>query len=467
MRTCNWLISLVVASFAFLGPAAAQPPADRNQRPNVLFIFTDDQRWDTIRALGNPEINTPNTDRLVHEGFTFSNSYCMGSMVGAVCLPSRTMLATGRSLWRIPENPRAKTAPPGVPLLPVLINEAGYVTFHCGKAGNACTFSNAAFQTNILMEKRSADSATECGNHAVEFLRTHDGSKPFFMYLAPPVPHDPRLAPPEFVNLYDPAKITLSRNFMPQHPFDNGELQIRDEMLAAFPRTPEEMRQHLADYYATISHMDAQVGRILDVVNERGWSDNTVVIFSSDQGLAVGGRHGLMGKQNLYDHVRPPLVFAGPGIPHGRSEALVYLYDLFPTICDLAGAPVPAAIEGKSLLPVIHGRQTKVRDWLLGAYRDCQRMVRDDRWKLMAYNAGGVKKTQLFDLANDPDELKNLADDPQYAAERSRLEKLLAQARKEFGDPVDFDGASPLSSRSTPSEKKIAKKQPQKKGQTP
>ena len=450
---------LCLACVSCFSSAAASTPATAD-KPNVLFIFTDDQRWDTIGALGNPEIKTPNTDRLVDEGFTFDNAYCMGSMVGAVCLPSRTMLATGRSLWRIPQNPRAKTAPPDVPLLPVLLNEAGYMTFHCGKAGNACTFSNAAFQTNITMAKRSADSATECGDHAVEFLRNHDGAKPFFMYLAPPVPHDPRLAPAGFVSLYDPAKITLSRNFMPQHPFDNGELRIRDEMLAAFPRTPEEMRQHLADYYATISHMDYEVGRILGAVKERGWSQNTIVIFSSDQGLAVGGRHGLMGKQNLYEHVKPPLVFAGPGIPHGRSEALVYLYDLFPTIGELAGAPVPAVVEGKSLLPVIHGGQAKVRDWLFGAYKDCQRMVRDERWKLLAYNAGGVKNTQLFDLANDPDEVNDLAADPKYAAERTRLEKLLAQARKEFGDPIDFDSTSPAAAKPARSGKKGAKKQP-------
>jgi len=440
MKTVPTLV-LCLACISCFSSAAAGAPAAAD-KPNVLFIFTDDQRWDTIGALGNAEIKTPNLDRLVEEGFTFDNTYCMGSMVGAVCLPSRTMLATGRSLWRIPRNPGGKTAPPDVPLLPVLMNQAGYATFHCGKAGNACTFSNAAFETNIIMGKRSADSATECADRAIEFLKRYDGARPFFMYLAPPVPHDPRLAPDEFVRLYDPAKITLSRNFMPQHPFDNGELRIRDEMLAAFPRTPEEMRRHLADYYATISHLDYEVGRILDAVKARGWSQNTIVIFSSDQGLAVGGRHGLMGKQNLYEHVKPPLVFVGPGIPHGRSEALVYLYDLFPTICQLAGAPVPAVVEGKSLLPVIEGRQAGVRDWLLGAYKGCQRMVRDGRWKLLAYNAGGVKNVQLFDLAHDPDELNNLADDPKYAAERRRMEELLARARKEFGDPVDFDAAS-------------------------
>lgn len=441
MRKPTAIVSLVLSLLA-LGNLKAAEPAAAVGRPNILFIFTDDQRWDTIAALGNPEIVTPNTDRLVEAGFTFDNAYCMGSMVGAVCLPSRTMLATGCSLWRIPENPRAKVAPPGVPLLPVVLNEAGYTTFHCGKPGNACTFSNAAFQTNIPLPKRTATSATECADYAIRFLNEHDGRKPFFMYLAPPVPHDPRLAPEEFVRVYNPARLTLSANFMPEHPFDNGELKVRDELLAAIPRSPDEMRQHLADYYATISHMDHEVGRILDAVNRRGWSANTIIIFSSDQGLAVGGRHGLMGKQNLYEHVKPPLVFAGPGIPHGRSSALVYLFDLFPTICQLAGAPVPEVVEGQSLLPVIEGRQARLRDWLFGAYRDCQRMVRDDRWKLIAYNASGVKNVQLFDLASDPDERINLAADPKHAPQRARLEQLLAQARSEFGDPVDFDRTS-------------------------
>jgi arylsulfatase A-like enzyme len=163
-----------------------------------------------------------------------------------------------------------------------------------------------------------------------------------------------------------------------------------------------------------------------------------VVIFSSDQGLAVGGRHGLMGKQNLYEHVKPPLIFAGPGIPHGQSDALVYLHDLFPTICDLAGAPTPAVVEGRSLLPVIRGRQARVRDRLFGAYRDCQRMVRDERWKLLEYNAGGERNTQLFDLQNDPDELHNLAADPQQAEQLARLRALLVAAQKQFDDPCPW-----------------------------
>jgi arylsulfatase A-like enzyme len=214
------------------------------------------------------------------------------------------------------------------------------------------------------------------------------------------------------------------------------------------------MRMELADYYATITHLDHEIGRVLQALSDRGLAANTVVIYSSDQGLAVGGRHGLLGKQNLYEHIKPPLILAGPGVPHGRSDALVYLFDLFPTICAFASVRAPANVEGKSLLPVIRGEIPRVRDDLFCAYRDCQRMIRDERWKLIKYSAAGEKHTQLFDLRDDPDEIRNLAGDPRFAAERLRLEQRLAQARQQFGDPIDFDAVN--TRRSQPGESQTA-----------
>lgn len=430
---------LVLQTFVFafvMAVAASAFAADR--KTNVLFILTDDQRWDTIHALGNPEVQTPVVDELVGRGFTFSNAYCQGSMIGAVCLPSRTMIFTGRSLWRLPHQLRALEAPVGVPLLPTLVNDQGYTSFHTGKPGNSCRYANAKFHTNIESGK-NREAATEHAENVIQFLEKHDGEKPFFVHLAPCVPHDPRWSPEDFRRRYDENRVSLSKNFMAQHPFDNGDLYIRDEVLAPHPRTEAEMRRHLADYYATVTHLDYEIGRVLDVLRAKNWLDNTVIIFGSDQGLAVGGRHGLMGKQNLYEHVKPPLIIAGPGIPHGKSDALVYLFDLFPTICDLTGAPIPDVIEGQSLLPIVRGEKNSLRDTVLCAYRESQRMVRDKRWKLIAYNAAGEKHYQLFDLEADPEELNNLADDLTFAAERQRLEKLLAEERRNFDDPIDFD----------------------------
>ena len=185
--------------------------------------------------------------------------------------------------------------------------------------------------------------------------------------------------------------------------------------------------------------LDHEVGRILQAVRDRGWENDTIVIFSSDQGLAVGGRHGLMGKQNLYEHVKPPLILAGPGIPHGQSNALVYLYDLFPTLCELAGVDVPAVAKGQSLLPITRGERQSLRPLPHGSLSRLP--THDTRRTLEIAGLQRSRRThwQLFDLANDPDELHDVSSQAQFAGQRQRLKKLLAEARRQFDDPVDFD----------------------------
>ena len=396
-------------------------------RPNVLLINTDDQRFDTIRALGNPEIQTPALDSLVRRGFVFSNLYSQGGMVGAMCLPSRTMLMTGRSVFHIPE--RTDPMPAGVTVLAKAFEGAGYRTFHYGKRGNTYLPASEAFQTKIYSKEGFEVRAEQPERHAdqvIEWSRA-GGNGPFLIYMAPPVPHDPRSAPKRFADLYDPAKLTLPRNYMPEHPFDNGDLKIRDEMLAAFPRTKEEMRRHLADYYACITCLDFHVGRILAALPA-----NTIVLFTSDQGLAVGGRHGLMGKQNLYEEFKPPCVVAGPGVRHGRSDALVHMHDLFPTLCDLAGVPVPSSVEGLSLAPIIRGRQRRVRDDAFAVYKDVQRMVRHDRWKLIWYPKVG--RFQLFDVVGDPWELHDHSGEPAHAAKLAEMKRRLTEQQNKHDD---------------------------------
>lgn len=415
--------------------AAGQRPASTGAKPNVLLINTDDQRFDTIAALGNREIHTPALDALVRRGFTFNNLYSQGGMIPAMCLPSRTMLMTGRSVFHIPG--RNDPPPPGLPMLAKTFEAAGYRTYHYGKRGNTYVPASEAFQTKLYSKEGfdvRADSSEQHADQVIEWIRASGFEHPFLIYMAPPVPHDPRFAPKKFMDMYDPEKLTLPKNFLPEHPFDNGELKIRDELLAPFPRTPEVMRRHLADYYATITCLDFHVGRVLKVLADTGLERNTFVLFTSDQGLAVGGRHGLMGKQNLYEHFKSPLIFAGPGVPNGRTDALAQMHDLFPTLCDLTGVPIPDGVDGLSLAPVIRGSKAKVRDSVFGVYKDVQRMVREQRWKLIWYPK--AERFQLFDVISDPWEMRDLSKDPAHASRLNQMKQLLSRQQDEFDDKV-------------------------------
>lgn len=400
-------------------------------RPNVLFVFTDDQRFDTIAALGNKEIITPTLDALVGRGFTFTNAYCQGGNSPAVCVPSRTQLLTGRSTFRTP-NPQAKTY--DMPTLGKTFRNAGYATLCVSKPGNSFRAAHDHFEKVVHIPHVGAQTNARCADAVIDYLKTVDEKKPFFIYYAPSMPHDPRTAEPEFHKLYAPDKLTLSRNFRKEVPVDFGVLDIRDEKLVAYPRDPAEMRKHLAEYYACITSLDHHLDRILDALKAAKQLDNTLIVFTSDQGLAVGGRHGLMGKQNLYEHFKSPLVIAGPGIPKGQSDALVYLYDLYPTCCEATGVDVPKECDGSSLLPVIAGKKKTVRDTLFGVYMNTQRMVRDDRFKLLWYPK--IEKVELFDLAADPDELANLAADPKHTDTLARMKKLMAAEQEHFGDKL-------------------------------
>ena len=409
---------------------------------NVLFILADDFRPDCIAAWGNPYIKTPTLDKLCARGLLFAHAYTMGSMIGAVCTPSRTMILTGRSLFHAPGKDYA--------LWPQAMAAGGYETFHLGKKGNSFVPGMEAFETCLYTGDLGADdhhetAAEKTADRVIEFLRQRKSDKPFFVYYAPQVPHDPRVAPKEFMKIYDPARIPLPARFLPVHPFDNGEMTVRDELLAPHPRTPEVVRRHLADYYACITCFDYHLGRIIGTLQALKQLDNTLIIFAGDNGLSLGD-HGLMGKQNLYEmggmHV--PLVIAGPGVRPGKTEAFMYLYDLFPTVCELTGTAIPLQVEGKSQVPVITGKSAKVRDYMFNQYKDVQRSIRDERWKLIRYPR--INVTQLFDLSADPIEMNNLAEKPENAGKVEKLLSLMKKAQKEFDDPCPLTSPHPADS---------------------
>lgn len=452
-RTRGLFLVILMAGVVVPTSRAAEP--SKSERPNVLVLFSDDQRADTIAALGNTHIRTPNLDRLAREGTVFDRAYCMGSWHGAVCMPSRAMLLTGRSLFRV--KPDLK----GQPSWPEAFAKQGYTTFLTGKWHNQPESALRAFQhgkaiffggmgqpytlpiqdispEHELVNKRPSGehSAQVFADAAAQFIRSQKGADaPFLCYVPFNVPHDPRLAPPEYHERYKPTSLPLPANYLPEHPFNNGELVNRDERLAPWPRTPEVVRKHLADYYASIEFLDAQIGRILDALGESGQYENTLIVFASDHGLSIGS-HGLFGKQSLYEHsMRAPLIFVGPGIPRGkRSDAMCYLLDIFPTLGALAGVPALEGSEGLSLAPVIEGRKSAVRDSIFTAYAKVQRAVRNDRWKLIVYP--NIHTTQLFDLKTDPAETADLAGNSKYASEVARLTALLKEWQAKLGDTL-------------------------------
>ncbi|NQU42814.1 sulfatase-like hydrolase/transferase [bacterium] len=447
-------------------------------KPNVVVFFTDDQRFGTIRALGNTQIQTPNMDRLASLGTAFTQAHIMGGTSGAVCMPSRAMLHTGRTLFHI-EGEGQSISDDHV-MLGEVLRQAGYSTYGLGKWHNGKNSFNRAFGdgdeiyfggmcdhwnvpayhydpsgayekqlplcvdpfTTNKVRWRNADHV-EAGKHssellcdgAVRFLEEYRDEAPFFLYVAFMAPHDPRTMPKKYLDMYDPERIELPPNFMGGHPFDNGELKIRDEMLEGWPRTPEAIRRHLAEYFAMITHADAEMGRVVQSLEDSGHLENTIIVFAGDNGLALG-QHGLMGKQSLYDHsVRVPLIMAGPGIPAGaRRETFCYLIDIYPTLCDLIGVQIPSTVEGRSLIPALGDSGAEIRDHLLLAYRHLMRGVREGNLKLIETVVEGRRTTQIFDLAEDPYELQNLAQVSKHAGDLERLRRRLESWRTEWGD---------------------------------
>ena len=447
------VFGILVCSFA-LNVAAAQSLT----RPNILFLFADDMRADAIAAHGNPHIHTPNLDKLIASGFSFRGNYVFGGNSGAVCVPSRAMLMTGRSWFRIDT-----TTLRGEKLLPEFLGENGYVTFGTGKwhngqpswlrafqNGRTVMFGGMSDHTKVPVRDLGPDgkltperistrfSSEMFADSAIGFLREHKGAKPFFLYVAFTTPHDPRQPPQAFRQRYYRHPPPLPPNFLPQLPFDNGMMKGgRDENLGAWPRTESMIRDQLAEYYGLITHMDQQISRILSALKRSGRADNTIVIFAADNGLAIGS-HGLLGKQSVFEHsMRTPLVIAGPGIPKGKSTtAFTYLYDVFPTLCDVLGLPPPASFEGQSLRPLWEGTQERLRDSVFLPFLDIQRAVRDDRWKLIAYPKIG--HLQLFDIQTDPHEITNLINHSEFAPHIDRLRATMQQWQTNVGDTVQI-----------------------------
>ncbi len=447
------------------------------QQPNFLFVFSDDQRYDLIGALGHPEVKTPNLDRLVNNGATFTHAYNMGAWNGAVCVASRAMMISGLSVWDAHQQEGDfQNKADQKQFWPQLLEKAGYDTYMTGKwhvkADAESIFQHVVHvrpgmpnQTPEGYDRPKSRSDTtwqpwdkkfegfwKGGKHWSEVLaddalafmeQAKDSSNPFMMYLAFNAPHDPRQSPKEFVDMYPVESIALPPSHMDMYPYKDSiglSEKLRDEALAPFPRTAYAVRKNIQEYYAIITHMDEQVGKILDALEASGKMDNTYIIFTSDHGLAVG-HHGLMGKQNMFDHsVRPPLLISGPGIPKGKRFAQqVYLQDVSATMLDLAGVKKPDHTVFNSLMPYIREGAESAYPAIYSCYLDLQRMVRTDKHKLIVYPK--LNKLLLFDMEKDPHELRDRSEDPAYQRVKEDMMNLLLQQQSERNDPmgrIDF-----------------------------
>ena len=464
------LLLLAVAAFPYALEATETNTRSsnlKNAKPNILFIFADDLAFDCVGYSGNQEVKTPNLDRLASRSTNFTHAYNMGSWSGAVCVASRTMLNTGHFIWRANKCVKQlKTEyQPNERLWSQRMAAAGYDTYMTGK-WHVKADANAIFKTarNVRggMPKQvesgynrplSPDDKNwlpwdpkhggfwQGGKHwsevvaddATDFIDMASTSNaPFFMYIAFNAAHDPRQSPKEFVDMYPLDDIALPEPFYEDYPYKLGMNRIRDEKLAPFPRTPHSVKVNRQEYYAIITHLDREIGRILDHLEKSGQAENTYIVFTADHGLAVG-HHGLMGKQNLYDHsVRVPFLISGPNVPQNeKNSASIYLQDIVPTTLELSGAAVNEDIDFKSLLPLLSGEKKVSYDSIYGGYLSSQRAVTKDGFKLIVYP--GINEMLLFDLNDDPWETKNLADNP---TSRSKLKELLSELQSQ---QVDFD----------------------------
>nr|WP_325302090.1 sulfatase-like hydrolase/transferase [uncultured Dysosmobacter sp.] len=455
------------------------------KRPNVLFLLTDDQRYGTIHALGNEEIQTPNMDWLVHQGTSFVEAHIPGGTASAVCMPSRAMINSGKTLFHLQDS--GKEIPCEDTTLGQCFLQHGYHSMEVGKWHNGVSSFGRSFDdgANIffggmwdhwnvpvndfdpkgIYDRKihftpnfSASSADievraeriPAGIHstdlfsgsAVDYINGYNSDEPFFLYLSFLAPHDPRTMPEQFRNMYDPEKISLPPNYMEMPVVNCGwSNKGRDENTEAYPRRPDAIRKHIADYYAMISHVDWCIGKILEALRERGMLEDTIIVLTGDNGLAVG-QHGLMGKQNIYEHsVKVPLVMCGPGIPADViNKQYVYLLDIYPTLCELCGMEIPASVEGISFAPMFCDPHYVTRPELYLAFQSRIRGVMDGRYKLVEYRTEDLKLTQLFDLQEDPWERNNFYDIAGYEGITARLRKRLFELRDEWEDEATIFG---------------------------
>jgi arylsulfatase A-like enzyme len=436
------------------GLASALLPAAQSagSRPNIIFLLTDDQRWDTLGCMGNRIIQTPHIDALSAQGVTFTNQFVTTS----ICMSSRASIFTGQyeRTHGMTEFSKRLSDAQFANTYPALLRAAGYRTGFIGKYGldgqplPADRFDfwrGFRGQGRYLGPNDTGPHLTRTmGDQALEFLDSSPASQPFFLQVSFKAAHvqdeDPRqfIPDPATAGMYRDVEFPLPKTADPKYlsmlPIEVHQSENRRRWAVRFS-TPELYQRSVKAYFRLISEVDREVGRIRDMLKSRNQSANTVIIFSSDNGFYLS-EHGLAGKWIPHEEsLRVPLIIHDPRTTANsaargtrRSEITLNI-DIAPTILRLAGLPVPSSIQGRDLAPLLQG-STRPPSWRTEFFYEHAftnnwiprtEGIRDTRWKYFRYVDIQPNFEELYDLSTDPQETTNLARNPKFARELQRL----------------------------------------------
>ncbi|MBN2408163.1 MAG: sulfatase [Candidatus Aminicenantes bacterium] len=505
MKKWTFLLVLALAVAAWMLPACRrEKPAGRTAlQPNILVIMSDDHAAHAISAYGSRLNATPQIDRIAREGMLFANCFC----TNAICAPSRAVILTGRYSHLNGVRDNAVAFDGAQTTFPKLLQKAGYQTALIGKwhlksdptgfdywtvLPGQGEYYNPDFIEMGVRKRREGYVTDILSDLAVDFLeRSRDPSRPFLLMLHHKAPHRAWQPAPRHLNLFDEADIPL-----PETLFDDysgrsraaleQEMSVKDhfreetdlkmgpppERLNAEQREIWEKaygpkraaflqkrlagrelvlwkyRRYMEDYLGCIAAVDESVGRVLDALERSGASENTLVIYTSDQGFFLGD-HGWYDKRFMYEEsLRMPLLVKLPGsIPAGSvNDELVLNLDFGPTFLELAGVPVPADMQGRSFAGLLFGQ--KAGDWRKAVYYHYYEYpavhmvkrhygIRTRQFKLIHFYHD-IDAWELYDLEKDPEELMNVYEDPAYLEARRELAAELLKLQGVYGDPPEL-----------------------------
>ncbi len=472
-------MKFLISLFLVMIFSAASSQAEE-RRPNVVLLMSDDLNT-ALSGFGHPQCKTPQLDKLADRGIRFGNMHCQYPVCGA----SRASLMTGLypySNGMLGNTGNLRKNLPDVVTLPQLFRQNGYHVgrvskiYHMGipgeiLAGTADHDDSLSWDETVNIkapEQNAPGTRTEwspkdtssqtftgveastgdlehadgmAADAAIEFLK-RNRDRPFFLGCGFVRPHVPLVAPSKYFDIYD--RDAMKAPFVPDGDLDDVPKVIREyKANSRYGVTPELHKGLLEAYYASISYMDAQVGRVLDALDELGLRENTIVIFSSDHGYLLGN-HNKFQKQHLFEEsTRVPFILSVPWMTdaHGAAtDHITELVDLYPTVAELAGLVPPKNLQGQSLMALLKNPSTKnwKKELAFTISRSGGESTRTRDWRFTQWGFGR-KGEELYDRKNDPGEFTNLAKDPKYADQLAQLKARLEARRVEVGyDPKRY-----------------------------